>query len=152
MSLVFTSPAKWILCGEHSVVRGGKAIAFPLNDFSNSIFFEKSDDFSIQSDCSENVVFDLLKTGCRYLNISPQKISGHLMIKSNIPIKSGLGSSAALCANIAKIFEFYGYCNNVWEFAKHLEDKFHQKSSGLDVSVVLKNKPTIFSNNKILEC
>jgi mevalonate kinase len=150
--LVFTTPAKWILCGEHSVIRGGRAIAFPLNNFSNSIFFEENESFSIKSDYSENVIFDLFKIGCEYSKISSEKKTGRLIIKSNIPIKSGLGSSSALCANIAKVFKYLGYCNDVFELAGYLENKFHKKSSGLDVTVALKNKPIIFSNNKLLEC
>jgi mevalonate kinase len=143
--------AKWILCGEHSVIRGGKAIAFPLHNFSNSIFFEKGDNLFIEDSYSKDTILTLLKIGCDFFGVSVKKISGHLLIKSNIPHQSGLGSSAALCSNIAKLFQYCGCCGDLFEFAKRLENEFHKKSSGSDVAVILENKPIIFNDNKIAE-
>ncbi|MDR2781150.1 MAG: hypothetical protein LBB21_01660 [Holosporaceae bacterium] len=149
----FSSFAKWILCGEYSVVRGGKAIAFPLRNFSNCISFERKGDFFITNSekSSEDTIFALLRIGCELLGIPLEKISGHIEIKSDIPIQSGLGSSAAICANIAKIFQHNGYCDDVFTLARCMENYFHRKSSGLDIAVALENRPIIFKENSVIE-
>lgn len=148
---LFSRSAKWILCGEHSVIRGGKAIAFPLHNFSSSVFFEKSEDFSIEDSHSKDTILTLLKRGCEFFGVPLKKISGRISVKSDIPIRSGLGSSAALCSNIAELFQYCGCRGDLFESAKHLESEFHKRSSGLDVAVVLENRPIIFENNKISE-
>jgi mevalonate kinase len=153
---MISSPAKWILCGEHSVRRGGKAIAFPLRNFSASIFFKKSDDLFIEDCYSKDTILTLLKKGCEFLDVPLKKIYGHIRVQSNIPTESGLGSSAALCCGIAKLFRYCGCCgcncsDDVSETAKHLENEFHRQSSGLDVAVILANKPIIFNENKVAE-
>jgi mevalonate kinase len=147
------SHAKWILSGEHSVVRGGKAIAFPLRNYTNSITFDKNTDFSIVTDHEslKKTIFSLLKRASKFLKIPLEKISGRIGVTSNIPLKAGLGSSAAICANIANLFRHCGLCDDAAQLARHLEDKFHQKSSGLDIAVAIENKPVIFEKNKIVE-
>ncbi|MDR1982421.1 MAG: hypothetical protein LBQ08_01320 [Holosporaceae bacterium] len=149
----FSSHAKWILSGEHSVVRGKKAIAFPLKNYKNSITFEKSDHFRISAsqEYSKETIMSLLKEASNFLKISLEKISGHIGMKSDIPMKAGLGSSAAICVNIANIFRHFGFCDDVLNLARHLENRFHKKSSGLDVTVVFENKPIIFKENKLSE-
>ncbi|MDR0753239.1 MAG: hypothetical protein LBE95_01035 [Holosporaceae bacterium] len=149
----FSSSAKWILSGEHSVVRGGKAIAFPLRNFSNSLTFEKGDTLSISTNQKHwrETVLSLLEMAAKFLRASLKQISGYITLKSNISMQAGLGSSAAICVNIANLFRYYGLCEDVLQLAKHLEDKFHGKSSGLDVAVVQANKPIIFRENKVVE-
>jgi mevalonate kinase len=149
----FSSSAKWILSGEHSVVRGGKAIAFPLRNFSNSLTFEKGDALFIATNQEywRKTIFSLLEMAAKFLRVSLKKISGHITLKSNIPLQAGLGSSAAICVNIANLFGHCGLCEDVLRLAKYLEDKFHGKSSGLDIAVVQADKPIIFQENKVVE-
>ncbi|MDR2646045.1 MAG: hypothetical protein LBC04_02630 [Holosporaceae bacterium] len=149
----FSSSAKWILSGEHAVVRGGKAIAFPLHNFSSSLTFEEGHTLSITTNQEHwrKTVFSLMEMAAKFLRVSLKQISGHIMLKSNIPSQVGLGSSAAICVNIANLFGHCGLCKDVLQLAKHLEDKFHSKSSGLDVAVVQTNKPIIFQENKVVE-
>lgn len=149
----FSSHAKWILSGEHSVVRGGKAIAFPLCNYTNSLTFEKGDDLSIFSSHEhlKETVFSLLEIASSFSNIPLEEIRGRIAVESDIPIKAGLGSSAAICANIVNLFKYLGFCGDALELAKRLENKFHQKSSGLDVTVALENKPVVFHKNRGVE-
>ncbi|MDR0580968.1 MAG: hypothetical protein LBG04_02535 [Holosporaceae bacterium] len=149
----FPSFAKWILSGEHTVVRGGKAIAFPLRNFSNSLVFEKGDTLSIVTNQEywRETVISLLEMAAKFLRVSLKQISGHITLKSDIPLQTGLGSSAAICVNIANLFGHYGLCEDVSQLARYLEDKFHGKSSGLDIAVVQANKPIIFQENKVVE-
>ncbi|MDR2107690.1 MAG: hypothetical protein LBO73_04210 [Holosporaceae bacterium] len=144
----FRSCAKWILSGEHTVTRGGKALAFPLKKYENRVVFEKSGDRRIVA-AEENTVARLLDAAAKFSGITPDKVSGHIFVESNIPTKVGFGSSAAICVNIAKLFEHCGACGDVFALARNLENKFHKKSSGLDVAAVLKNKPVVFRNNEV---
>jgi mevalonate kinase len=151
--LEIKSHAKWILSGEHSVVRGGKAVAFPLRNYTNSLVFEKSHDFSIVVDQEpfRETVFALLAKASKFLEIPLEKVSGRISITGDIPLKAGLGSSAAICVNIARLFEYHGFCDDAASLARHLEDMFHRKSSGLDIAVALENRPIVFVQNKIVE-
>ena len=156
----FISYAKWILSGEHAVVRGAKAIVFPLQNFFNKITLEESTSFEIKiaaspkANSNEKVteiietLADLFMRATRFLKISDSNVRGKFYVQSNIPQKVGFGSSAAVCVNVAKIFQYFGFCDDIFSLARHLEDKFHKKSSGLDICVVLHNRPLIFENGK----
>jgi mevalonate kinase len=164
-----SSYAKWILSGEHAVVRGGKAIAFPLRNYECSVQFEEADALGIEhrnvskeidspsegkgnlahvEDLNETFI-SLLKRAAQFTNTNFEEIRWKFVVTTDIRTKSGLGSSAAICTNIANIFKYFGYCNDVFSLAKHLEDYFHKKSSGLDISVAMTNRPIVFQNNKI---
>jgi mevalonate kinase len=149
----FSSYAKWILSGEHAVVRGGKAIAFPLRCYKNSIFLEKAKHFSLKHDSenSRSVIVSLMKMASAFTNMPLEKISSEITVNNNIPTKKGLGSSAAVCANIANLFEYHGFGGKLFDLARHLENKFHQNSSGLDVSVALENAPIVFQSNRAVD-
>jgi mevalonate kinase len=157
----FSSCAKWILSGEHTVVRGGKAIAFPLRSYECSIDFEKNNSLIVEHACVESDVVStgelnyafkkLLKRAATFTNISLEKIRGKFYVESTIKTKSGLGSSSAICTNIANMFKYFGFCNDAFALAKFLEDCFHNKSSGLDIAVVMENKPIVFQDNKVAE-
>lgn len=163
MGFELKSYAKWILSGEHTVVAGGKAIAFPLRNFS----FTAECDFSysgfkkeviIESENKEflEIVQNLIETAMTFFRIKPFYPSYKIRFFGNIPIKCGLGSSAAICVLVSRIvaylipdFKF----NHVFLFsvAKILENNFHGKSSGLDIAVTLYNKPIIFENGAVKE-
>ncbi|MDR0678483.1 MAG: hypothetical protein LBF44_03025 [Holosporaceae bacterium] len=149
----FLSHAKWILSGEHSVIRGKKAIVFPLKNYANSMIFRKSEALHVSADRKslEKTILSLFSEASRFLKIPLEKVSGHIRMTSDIPMKTGLGSSAAVCVNVANVFKHCGLCDDILKLAKHLENKFHKKSSGLDVTVVFENKPIIFEKNKLLE-
>lgn len=148
--LTSKSFAKWILCGEHTVVRGGEALAFPLRSFCNTVTFEKNDELTI-NDNNFDALPSLLQMAADYLHLSTHELQGQYNVTSDIPQKAGLGSSAVICVNLAQIFSQLGLCEDTFQLARHLENKFHQKSSGLDIAVCLFNKPVIFQNNKVKE-
>ncbi len=148
--LTSESYAKWILCGEHAVVRGGEALAFPLRNFRNIVTFEKNDRLIINN-IGHDALSSLLQMTAQYLHLSEDKFLGQFSVTSDIPQKAGLGSSAAICVNIARIFSQLGLCKDTFQLARHLENKFHEKSSGLDIAVCLFNKPVVFQNSKVKE-
>jgi mevalonate kinase len=149
--VTLTSCAKWILSGEHAVIRGRKALAFPLPNYENSVSLAGGGGFSPEADSedSRNILVLLFEMASALTGI-PLENMGRIVMICSIPTGVGFGSSAALCANVAKVFKYYGFTGNVLALAKHLEDKFHGKSSGLDVAVALTNKPVIFMNNSIV--
>lgn len=149
----FSSHAKWILSGEHSVVRGGKAIAFPLRTFESSVELLPSDKLEVHDTNREerfnDIFIGLLKTAAGFTNVDFDSILGQFWIRSDIKMKSGLGSSAAICTNVAKIFQYLGLCEDIFSLARYLEDKFHGKSSGLDIAVAIRNKALVFEKNRV---
>lgn len=147
--LTASSYAKWILSGEHAVIRGKKAIVFPLRQFSTTVTFTPGDELIINGDTTGDTIISLLKRAEEFL--SCKSILGTFSVAGNIPIKAGLGSSASVCVSIANILSQLGLCKDIFELARYLENKFHKISSGLDIAVTLKNKPIVFQNNKISE-
>ncbi|GHU11072.1 mevalonate kinase [Alphaproteobacteria bacterium] len=145
------SYAKWILSGEHTAVRGGKAIAFPLCRYKCTVIYEDSNKLEVDDDLHRNTFITLLKRAAFLTNRDFEEIRGKFIVKNDIPIKSGLGSSAAICRNIANIFKYLGFCDDVSLLARQLEDVLHGKSSGLDIAVAMLNKPVIFQYNKVVD-
>ncbi|MBI4924969.1 MAG: hypothetical protein HY843_03510 [Bdellovibrio sp.] len=139
-----TLPAKWILSGEHAVLRGAPALALPLFQFSLTLTYTKSQaPFSIKPKKFEFPIIELLNAKTKdFLN----QIKGKLEITSTIPIGAGLGSSAALCVALTKWLRINA--NSEFEFARNLENFFHGKSSGLDIAVLLNQKPVFYQINK----
>lgn len=141
---------KWVLAGEHAVLRGGTAVALPHPEFKISLTFEPNDSshqLRVEPESATPVIDDLL-SGVRDAGSPLPK--GVLRIVSSIPIGAGLGSSAALCVAMSrwmarplKIAE-----NEIMKMATHLEHRFHGKSSGMDVSVITVGQPIEFSMEK----
>lgn len=145
------SPAKCILSGEHSVLKGGHAIVSPLNVFETTLQYQpdlKLELFS-KNDTSLRIILDFL----RAIKLLPKAFSRDFYITSSIPVSAGLGSSAALCVVIAKLLEKEGYIDSskIFEVAKNCEDLFHGKSSGVDIAGVLSKKTVLYSLNKTVE-
>jgi mevalonate kinase len=98
--------------------------------------------------CNE-LIQRLIDAAIRITNV--EKLTGTFIIDNNIPIGAGLGSSAAVCANLAKLFKHFGFCDDIIELATNLEDVFHQNSSGVDPAVAVFNRPIVFQNRKVME-
>ena len=146
-----TVPGKWILAGEHSVLRGMSALAFPYPQFQLSLEYQSVQTLlEIQANGHESEVQRLITRGAEWLKVPLANFDqGKIKITSTIPIGSGLGSSAALCVAASR-FVLWKSGQSVDRhreiaLATHLEDLFHGKSSGLDVSVIAENRPLLFS-------
>lgn len=148
---------KWILAGEHSVLRGGQALVFPLK--SLSVQFSHEQQFrpsqfvyrgSLQSEY-EFVCAGLLDRALKKLGKHKSDIEGKVTLESNLPLGSGLGASATLCAIIAKWMAFLGWISQqqVPLFAVELEDVFHGESSGVDIAVALECRPLVYSRKDL---
>lgn len=145
-------PGKWVLTGEHSVLRGVSAVALPSPQFSLQLRFEPGPRLQVRSEsCNdsfglmvENWIADIFADHGVPLDKVPK---GLISLKSSIPFGAGLGSSAALCVAITRwMAPYLGLTTDgVQRFATSLEDRFHGKSSGMDVAVCTHAKPMIYS-------
>ena len=145
---------KWILAGEHILVRGGPALSFPLKEFSLDIQYRPHQPLSFRfegefSNSEKNKYFtEAVQQAFSFIG---KKITGSFYLSSKIPLGYGLGSSAAFCLSLSDIFFQLGYVQDVVGFAWKLENFFHGKSSGSDIQVVYHKKPLIFKSSKSFE-
>lgn len=136
-----TTHGKWILAGEHAVLRGHGALVFPLADKKLTLRYKKSPkplyithNGPYGEGCSAPI-WQLIDTGLNALNIASSDITGELNITNHIPIGAGMGASAALCVGMTRWFQACFDSNiQIFEFARMLEDCFHGQSSGLDIA------------------
>ena len=147
---------KAILAGEHAVLRNSAALVFPIRNFSTDFAFKKSDaKFCVKYEGERGneveLIFPrLLKHALGILNLSTAPLSyGELSIKSNLPLGTGLGASAALCVGLTLLLNNLGFVKNddLHLFATQLENLFHGESSGVDVAVALEGQPIKFKRS-----
>lgn len=146
-------PAKWVLSGEHSVLRGKKALAFPYPEFTLKLSYRKNPaakELTISANPFQSQVKSLIGRAFEWLNVNPDLLGGgDLDIQSQIPIGAGLGSSAALSVAVARLAIWKANASeDRWiALATHLEDVFHGRSSGMDVNVIAYAQPILYSLN-----
>lgn len=146
---------KWILAGEHAVLRGCPALVFPLPSarlqFSYSPVSTGNQDIALELSGSRGAELDLLFWGvlekaCALTGLRRHQLDGRVKIQSEIPVGAGLGASAAFCVAIARWLSFEGHIepHQIENFARELENLFHGESSGVDVAVAHGGKPIRF--------
>ncbi|MFT4060012.1 MAG: mevalonate kinase [Legionella sp.] len=139
-----TTYGKWILVGEHAVVRGHAALVFPVKNKKLTLRYKANSlslgaDYTGSSGADMHLLFwSVLEHGMHLLGMSLNQLGGHFHLDSTIPVGVGMGASAALCVAMSRWFGAQqmiekSQCN---VFAKELEHLFHGKSSGLDVAGV----------------
>ena len=149
-----TTHGKWILAGEHAVIRNHGALVFPIKEKKLSLEFsqsktELSASFDGTTGADTHLLFwSVLEQGMQLLGKSLKTLSGHFNLSTNIPVGVGLGASAALCVAMARWFATRYFAPNldVAEFAKQLEHLFHGKSSGLDIAGIAASSGIYFKD------
>lgn len=157
MSIDFTckSFGKWILAGEHAVLRGCPALVFPIPSRNLELNYSKEDrplELRLVGDHGNDLqllVWGVLERACDLKKISRNDLKGTLLIESSIPVGAGMGASAALCVALTRWLGFLGYVkeDEFYEFARNLENLFHGESSGVDIAVALSGEGLLFVRN-----
>lgn len=140
-----TTHGKWILAGEHSVLRGGQAICFPVLGKTLTLQYEQrpqalTAQFAGQFATDTHLLFwSVLERGCELLGKPIASLSGHCNVINNIPVGAGLGTSAALAAALTQWFIWQQLipASQLYRFARRLEDLCHGQSSGVDIAGAL---------------
>ncbi len=148
-------PSKWVLAGEHSVLRGCPAIVFPndLNSISAEVFGTGAlGGLQVEPMESRELVVTLLTRLLEFTfesGLETLPIPSLIRISSSIPIGAGLGSSAALSVMVVKILCGESLpLETLRALARRLEDHFHGESSGMDIIAVTSTGPTLYRRNQ----
>ncbi|WII71885.1 hypothetical protein QJS83_15585 [Bdellovibrio sp. 22V] len=157
MSIDFTckSFGKWILAGEHAVLRGVPALVFPIQSRNLELSYAKGEqplELRLVGDHGKDLqllVWGVLEKACEIKKISRSELKGTLLLESSIPVGAGMGASAALCVALTRWLGHLGYVNEAdfYEFARDLENLFHGESSGVDIAVALSGEGLYFIRN-----
>ena len=140
---------KWILLGEHSVLRGGSALAFPV--FGKRLKLSEIDGDGHIVSGPHGEEYRVLLPGVwsramSLLKLSPkqetefQRVRFHL--DADLPIGAGLGASAALAVAVGRYFVARDVLHEagLFGFCREIENLFHGESSGVDVAVALRGE------------
>ena len=150
---------KWALAGEYSVLRSGAALVYPLDYYSISFNYKKkSSPLLIKKTGSYQTGLDFSVTPILYkalklLNKKKEQLKGELEIEGAIPFGAGVGASSSLCVGVSYLFVYKKWLkrNQMKSFAISLEDFFHGKSSGMDITAIINKKPILYCKGKVLK-
>jgi mevalonate kinase len=147
---------KWILTGEHAVLRGHPAILFPIREKQLILHYWQTDE-AVSAEFSGDYCNELhylfwgaIEHACSILKLNRNQLFGKFYFENNIPIGAGMGASAAFCVGLARWFASQQIISieNLLEFARLLENLFHHESSGADIAVVNAGQGIYFSRHE----
>lgn len=147
---------KWVLAGEYSVLRSHPALVYPLPYYYMDFDYKESDtplkikkkgEYQIGLEFS---ITPLFEKAFELVGKTKKEFKGTLTINGAIPFGAGVGASAVICAGMASLFLHKKWISKtqLTSFSTSLEDFFHGKSSGMDITVVLKEHPVLYQKEK----
>ncbi|UYL08399.1 hypothetical protein B9G69_015255 [Bdellovibrio sp. SKB1291214] len=150
-----TAYGKWILVGEHSVIRGYPSLVFPIPSRTLELKYTPGDhplSLDLHGDHGQELqllIWGVLERAFQLKGISRQNLTGTLHLDSSLPVGAGMGASAALCVALTRWLGHLGFVqeSEYFDFARNLEDLFHGESSGIDIAVALSGEGLRFVRN-----
>ena len=138
---------KCILLGEHSVVRGQRALVLPLGSRHLELSWERREGsgWELHAGDFAPAFRAALTEALRLSGATLPEGAWVFHLSSSVPPRAGLGSSAALSVAITRFLLELGLVKgDIFAFALQLENLFHGTSSGIDVAAVLAQAPIFF--------
>ena len=139
---------KVILTGEHSVLRGGLAVACPLyNKFLELVVLppEQDKDYTGFQPIDQRILQRALEVCGR----SVSSLKERILVKNSL-LGGGLGNSGAICVALGHLMVSQDWLSpsDLFDYCRTLENFFHGESSGLDIAVILKQKPISYQREE----
>lgn len=150
-------PAKLLLFGEYSILRGSPALTLPLWEYQAQLRFpaqiplETSKESNRQLKLFHHYLLAHTFEFESFLDLAELEndLENGLFLDSNIPYGSGLGSSGSVCAAIYKAYNK----NEITDLAQlrlllgKMESYFHGTSSGLDPLAIAAKAPLLIEGD-----
>lgn len=141
-------PGKVILTGEHSVVFGQPAILASLSRGVTAAIQVGQLNQEQQNDRYLQHLINIFQDFTKQKNLIFA-----LQVNSDLPIQSGLGSSAAFAAAVlGALAEFYQHPldrEQLYQLVWEAENFVHGRSSGADPSIVVRGGLQVFKNGQV---
>jgi len=142
---------KWILAGEHAVLRGAPAVAFPVYEKALKIRYVDEGgelspvavEFGGEHGSEISLLFwGVMERALQAVGRNRSEVRGRFYVENSIPVGAGLGASAALCVGIGRWIAWNGWVSEkgLPEFCRQLENLFHGESSGVDIAIALSGR------------
>ncbi|MCX8172932.1 MAG: mevalonate kinase [Archaeoglobaceae archaeon] len=156
--MIASAPGKIILFGEHAVVYGRRALVSAIN-LRCKVEVKKSNEFRIISPLGvSGIDFELhpyISFAIKRFREFKELNGAEITIKSDIPIASGLGSSAAVTVATLKAlseeFRVELSKEEIFEMAKKVEIDVQGRASGIDPFISTFGGTWIFPERKTVE-
>ena len=146
---------KWILAGEHAVLRGVPALVFPVYSCSLNMNFVASEapleiEFTGTYGNELRLIFwSVVEKSLKEIGRNRSELTGFMEIENNLAVGAGLGASAAICVGIGRWWMALDWLkeDQLYDFSRNLENLFHGESSGVDIAASLTGQGMRFLRN-----